>query len=64
MLLYLVKHTRPDLASSVRELAKRIINPTKREMKELLRVIKFTLETETVLLKIFPKKGQKERGGS
>ena len=35
MLLYLVKHSRPDIANSVRELSKVMDNPTIYSMKEL-----------------------------
>lgn len=54
MLLFLVKHSRPDLANITRELAKVMDNPTKAAMKELYRAIKFTLDTKDYGLKIEP----------
>ena len=40
MLLFLVKHTRPDLSNSTRELSKVMDKATEGHMKELCRVIK------------------------
>jgi len=40
MLLYLVKHSRPDIANATRELTKLMDKPTPASMKELYRVIK------------------------
>jgi Reverse transcriptase (RNA-dependent DNA polymerase) len=54
MLLYLVKHTRPDIANAVRELTKLNDGPTASAMKELNRVIKYVLDTEDLGLKISP----------
>jgi hypothetical protein len=53
-LLYLVKHTRPDIANAVRELSKVLdcVNPA--AMKELRRVIKYVIDTENYGLKIAP----------
>ena len=55
-LLYLVKHTRPDIANAVRELSKMLDCTTPSALKELRRVIKYVLDTETFGLKIFPDK--------
>ncbi len=54
MLLYLVKHSRPDIANVTRELSKVIDKPTLRAFKELLRAIKFVLDTKKFGLKIAP----------
>src|SRR6056300_736434 len=53
MLLYLVKHTRPDIANITRELSKVMDKPTK---AELHRAIKFVLDTADYGLKIEPVK--------
>ena len=45
MLLYLVKHSRPDIANPVRELSKVLDGTTPAAMKELFRVIKHVLDT-------------------
>ena len=45
MLLYLVKHSRPDIANAVRELSKSMDGATASGMKELKRVIKYVLDT-------------------
>jgi hypothetical protein len=54
MLLYLVKHSRPDIANAVRELSKVADGATKDHWKALLRVIKYVLSTENHGLKIKP----------
>ena len=51
MLLYLVKYSRPDLANAVRELSKGVQSPNEMCWKELMRVIKFTLDTRRYGLK-------------
>jgi hypothetical protein len=56
MLLYLVKHSRPDIANAVRELSKMMDGPTPAAMKELKRVIKFVLDTQDYGLKLEPEK--------
>ena len=55
-LLYLVKHTRPDIANAVRELSKMLDCTTPSAIKEMRRVIKYILDTESFGLKIFPTK--------
>jgi hypothetical protein len=54
MLLYLVKHSRPDIANVVRELSKCMDGATPAANKELKRVIKFVLDTRNYGLKIEP----------
>ena len=55
MLLYLVKHTRPDIANAVRELSKCLDGPSEAAFKELKRGIKYVLNTENLALKVHPK---------
>jgi hypothetical protein len=55
MLLYLIKHSHPDIANVVRELSKCMDSTTKAAYKEILRVTKFVLDTESYCLKIQPK---------
>ena len=55
MLLYLVKHSRPDIANAVRELSKSMDGATLAGLKELKRVIKYVIDTEEYGLKIEPK---------
>jgi len=43
MLLYLVKHSRPDIANAVRELTKALDGPSHAAYKEFLRVVKHTI---------------------
>ena len=59
MLLFLVKHSRPDIANAVRELSKCLDGATKESYKEMLRVTKFVLDTSTRGLKVFPKLSSK-----
>ena len=54
MLLYLVKHSRPDIANVVRELSKVTDGATMAAMKEMKRVIKFVIDTKHLGLKIEP----------
>jgi hypothetical protein len=54
MLLYLVKHSRPDIANAVRELTKCLVGASQAAYKEMLRVIKFVLDTRDYGLKLAP----------
>ena len=54
MLLYLVKHSRPDISNAVRELSKSMDGASLAAFKELRRVIKFVLDTKTMGLKMNP----------
>jgi hypothetical protein len=54
MLLYLVKHSRPDLANAVRELTKVLDKATIAHWKALLRTIKFVFDTKSFALKLQP----------
>jgi len=56
MLLYLVKHSRSDIANATRELSKSMDGATEVGFQELLRVIKYVLDTEGYGLKLEPKK--------
>jgi Reverse transcriptase (RNA-dependent DNA polymerase) len=55
MLLYLVKHSRPDIANSVRELSKVADGATPCHWKNLMRTIKYVLDTKEKALKVEPK---------
>ena len=54
MLLYLIKYSRPDISNAVRELSKCMDRATYGTYKEMLRVIKFVLDTKNFCLKIQP----------
>jgi len=54
MLLFLIKHSRPDIANTVRELTKVLDGASPAAFKELKRVIKYVLDTEKLGLKIQP----------
>ena len=54
MLLYLVKHSQPDLPNATRELSKANNGANPAALKELLHVIKYIVETEKLGLKIEP----------
>ena len=51
ILLYLTKHTRPDIANTVREHSKMIDGATELHYKSLLRLIKYVLDTKEYTLK-------------
>ena len=55
MLLYLIKHSRPDIANAVRELTKLLDAPTEAAVKEMLRCIKYVLDTKEYGLRISPR---------
>ena len=54
MLLYLVKHSRPDIANATRNLSKGMSAASEFAWKELLRVLKFVVDTKNYGLKIEP----------
>jgi hypothetical protein len=58
MLLYLTKHTRPDIANPVRELSKTLDQPSPAAYKEMLRVLKYVMDTKNLALKIQPEMGE------
>jgi hypothetical protein len=55
MLLYLIKHSRPDIANGVRELSKVADGATYGHWKALIRMIKYVLDTKNQTLKMEPK---------
>jgi hypothetical protein len=54
MLLYLTKHSRPDISNAVRELSKVMDGATECHMKNMLRCIKFVIDTKEKGLLIAP----------
>ena len=58
MLLYLVKHTRPDIANATRELSKVLDSPGETAWKELRRVIRYVVSTKNLALKIEPRQDE------
>jgi hypothetical protein len=56
MLLYLVKHSRLDIANAVRELSKVADGANLAHWKALLQAIKYVLDNEFLALKIKPKR--------
>ena len=55
MLMFLIKHSRPDIMNSVRELTKVLGKATIGAYREMQRVIKYVLDTKQKGLKIEPK---------
>ena len=53
-LLYLTKHSRPNIANEVCELSKSMDGASKLQFREMLQVIKFILDTKDLGLKIVP----------
>jgi hypothetical protein len=51
MLLYLIKHSRPDLVNIVRELSKCMDGASIAAYKKMIRVIRFALDTRDTCLK-------------
>lgn len=58
-LLYLVKHSRPDLCNVTRNLSKNMDGGTVADFKNLMRAIKYTLDTRNTGLKMIPDKSLK-----
>jgi hypothetical protein len=56
MLLYLIKHSRPEISNPVRELTKVVDGATHGHWKAMQRTIKYVLDTENYALKIKPNK--------
>ena len=54
MLLFLVKHTRPDIVNCTRELSKVLDRATVSAYKEMTRIIKFVLDTSDYGLRFEP----------
>jgi hypothetical protein len=54
MLLYLVKHSRPDISNAVRELTKVIDGATNAHWKSLIHTITFVLDTRLYALILSP----------
>ena len=55
MLLSLTKHSRPDICNIVVELSKCMDRATMGTYQEMLRVVKFVIDTKNFCLKIRPK---------
>ena len=55
-LLYLTKHSRPDLCNVVRELSKTMDRPARIHLKEMYRIIRYVLKTRKYGLKFYPKR--------
>jgi hypothetical protein len=54
MLLFLMKHSRPDLANPIREISKCMGKGNEEAMKEMKRIVKFVIDTIDYGLKIKP----------
>jgi len=54
MLLYLVKHSRPDIANCVRELSKVLDGPTELSYREMLHCVKYVLDSKDLGLRLEP----------
>ena len=54
MLLYLVKHSRLDITNCVRELSKLLHGTTDCAFNEMLKIIKYVLDTKNLGLRIEP----------
>jgi hypothetical protein len=54
MLLYLAKHSRPEISNVVRELSKVGDGATQGHWKQLMRAIQYVLTTKQICFKIEP----------
>ena len=62
MLLYLVKHSWPDLSNGTQELLKVMDKAMEGQMKALCRNIKYALDTQNIGLKLKPEDNDKNNG--
>jgi hypothetical protein len=60
LLLYLISHSRQDIASVLRDLSKCMDGTTLASYKEMLRVIRFVLDTKLLCLKLVPKREEED----
>ena len=61
ILLWLMKHSRPDIANAIREASKVMDGATRKHWKYLLRIIKYVLETKEKKLRYTLKKEKKQK---
>jgi hypothetical protein len=61
-LLYLLKHSRPELSNPIRELSRCMSGPGKDNIEEMYRVIKWVMDRPNIGLKIKPKITRNEAG--
>jgi hypothetical protein len=54
MLLYCIKHSRPEISNAVRELSKCLSGPNETAYKEMLRIIKYVKDTPDIGLRMEP----------
>ena len=59
MLLYLIKHSRPDLENAIRESSKVMDGANKISFLEMHQVFKYSLDTANLGLKIKPSRDKK-----
>jgi hypothetical protein len=64
VVLYLVKHLRPNIAHAVRELYKALDGTSPAAYKELMCMLKYVMDAKHLSLKIKPEKENKENGWS
>ena len=55
-LLYVTKHSRPDLFNAVMEQSKTMDRPAPIHLKEMYRIIRYVLETKRYGLKFYPRR--------
>jgi hypothetical protein len=55
MLMYLVKHSRRDIANAIQELTTVLDGATDAHWKAMMRIIKYVLDTQINALKLKPK---------
>ena len=60
MLLFLVKHSRPDISNAVRELSKCMGKANEEAYREMLRVLKYVIETSNYGLRLNAREDKRE----
>ena len=61
-LLYLIKHSRPDICNTVRDLSKTMDAPAPAHLKEMYKLIRFVLSTKIFWTKVQTDQEHKKMG--
>ena len=61
-LIYLLKHSRPELSNTIRELSRYLSGPSEKNKKKLIRILKWVIDNPDIGLRIKPKIEFNEKG--
>ena len=61
-LIYLLKHSRPEPFNIIRELSRYLSDPSEKNKKELIKILKWVIHNPDIGLRIKPKLKFNEKG--